>query len=37
MKKLSDCRVLLVDDAKMNGWMVISMKDDWNAIFPAAK
>ncbi len=27
----------LMDDAKSSGWIVISMKDDWAAIFPPAK
>ena len=24
----------LYDEAKQNGWMVISMKDDWKEVFP---
>jgi hypothetical protein len=26
-----------LDEAKTKGWTVVSMKDDWKAIFPAAK
>jgi len=26
----------LMDDAKKKGWVVISMKDDWQTIFPPA-
>jgi phosphoglycolate phosphatase-like HAD superfamily hydrolase len=27
----------LMDEAKKKGWIVISMKDDWNTIFPSPK
>jgi phosphoserine phosphatase len=27
----------LLDEAKQRGWVVISMKDDWKTVFPAAK
>jgi len=27
----------LYDEAKKNGWTIISMKNDWKTIFPSAK
>jgi hypothetical protein len=26
-----------LDEAKAKGWTVVSMKEDWKTIFPAAK
>ena len=32
--RLADFFSILVDEAQAKGWTVVSMKDDWQTIFP---